>query len=149
MGSEVTSDPVVDGCRLGPGELCDLGDAVPSCHQEHRLNPAVGSDIGGATQGAGQSLPVAVIDAQFIWCSCSSHTQLRAKSIPRRTSGYLLSGGGRMAGIRLAVCHPDGAEVAAVAARLRGATVEPFRDPPDGCDAVMIVGTGQPAEPLL
>src|SRR5581483_10557276 len=91
MGSEVTSDPVVDGCRLGPGELCDLGDAVPSCHQEHRLNPAVGSDIGGATQGAGQSLPVAVIGAQFIWCSCSSHTQLRAKSIPRRTSGYLLS----------------------------------------------------------
>jgi predicted dehydrogenase len=51
-----------------------------------------------------------------------------------------------MRAIRLAVSHPDGAEVAAIAARLRGATVEPcadpaqFRGPPDGCDAVMLLG---------
>jgi predicted dehydrogenase len=45
-----------------------------------------------------------------------------------------------MRAIRLAVSHPDGAEVAAVAARLRGATVEPFRGTPDGCDAVLVLG---------
>jgi hypothetical protein len=97
MGPEVTSDPVVDRCRLGPGELCDLGDAVPACHQEYRLDASVGSDLGDATQGTGQSLPVVVVEAQFIWCSCSSHAQERAKSIPRRTFGYLLSRGSDLA----------------------------------------------------
>ena len=52
--------------------------------------------------------------------------------------------------IRLAVSHPDEAGRAALAARLRGATVEPcgdltaFRGPPDGPDAVMLVGPAIP-----
>jgi predicted dehydrogenase len=54
-----------------------------------------------------------------------------------------------MAGIRLAVSHPDGAEVAGIAGRLRGATVEPLRGTTGRADAVMLVGTGEPLEPLL
>jgi len=52
--------------------------------------------------------------------------------------------------IRLAVSHPDEAGRAALAARLRGAIVEPcgdlaaFRGPPDGPDAVMLVGPPTP-----
>lgn len=75
MGPEVTADPVVDGRSVGPGEFRDLGDAMPSGHQEYRLDPAIGSDVGGATQGVSQPLPVVLIEAQFIRCSCSSHTQ--------------------------------------------------------------------------
>ena len=45
-----------------------------------------------------------------------------------------------MPAIRLAVSHTDEGEVAAIAARLRGATVEPFRGTSEGCDAVMLLG---------
>jgi predicted dehydrogenase len=51
---------------------------------------------------------------------------------------------------RLAVIHLDGAGRVGVAARLRGAVVEPcpdlarFRGPPDGCDAVLLAGPGLP-----
>lgn len=52
-----------------------------------------------------------------------------------------------MGAIRLAVNHPA---AAAVAVRLRGATVEPcddlsrFRGPPDGCDAILLAGPPHP-----
>lgn len=52
--------------------------------------------------------------------------------------------------IRLAVSHPNAAEVAAIAARLRGATVEfcedVFLGPPEGCDAFMLTGTVEPGD---
>ena len=52
--------------------------------------------------------------------------------------------------IRLAVSHPDAAEVAAIAARLRGAAVEfcedVFLGPPEGCDAFMLTGAVEPGD---
>ncbi|HJZ58130.1 MAG TPA: hypothetical protein VKE74_24525 [Gemmataceae bacterium] len=51
-----------------------------------------------------------------------------------------------MHAIRLAVSCPDAAEVAAIAARLCGATVEPYDDhsPPEGCQAAVLVGPELP-----
>lgn len=57
--------------------------------------------------------------------------------------------------IRLAVCLPSAADVAGIAMRLHGAAVEPCGDPaglhgpPDGCDAVMLAGTGDAVRQLL
>ena len=56
-----------------------------------------------------------------------------------------------MDAMRVAVSCPDEAEVAAIAARLRGATVEPCDDrgAADGCHAVMLVGAGSGAGRFL
>lgn len=57
--------------------------------------------------------------------------------------------------LRLAVCLPNAADVAVIAMRLHGATVEPcgdpagLRGPPEGCDAVMLAGAGQQVKQLL
>jgi predicted dehydrogenase len=51
-----------------------------------------------------------------------------------------------MSEIRLAVCHPDSAAFAGIAARLRGASVEPYSA---DCTAAMLCGAGPSPEELL
>lgn len=48
--------------------------------------------------------------------------------------------------IRLALCHPDATACAAIATRLRGATVEPYSAE---CNAAMLCGAGPSPEELL
>src|SRR5262249_12256819 len=68
------------------------GDRPAARQQEDGLHTPKEAQVGRPRQGAGESLPIVLVEAEFMGSPCSSHRP----SVPRRaifwkTFGYLLS----------------------------------------------------------
>jgi hypothetical protein len=91
VGPEVKPDPVLKGVGLGAGDPSDRGDGQPAGHHENGLEAPKGAHFRGPLEGARQALPVVLVEAKFMGCSCSSHrSSLPRRAILWKTFGYLL-----------------------------------------------------------